>query len=133
MGFPHIKYAALSASVVILSLNSKGSYASQELTENDIPKIIISYYEDKLKYKHDYLGKTFTATMFFDDVGGQAFGGGYFVGFDGINGSAGVTCSFPETLPHEVIDWEAGKPISLTGVVYDIVLATLYLERCEFE
>jgi hypothetical protein len=71
--------------------------------------------------------------MFFDDVGGEAFGGGYFVGFDGINGSAGLTCSFSETMPNEVNFWDAGQSVSLTGVVYDVVLATLYLNRCGFE
>ena len=72
------------------------------------------------------------ATMFFNSVGGEAFGGGYFVGFDGINGSAGLTCSFSETLPNEVVDWESGESVSLTGVVYDVVLSNLYLKKCRF-
>ncbi len=55
------------------------------------------------------------------------------MGFDGINGSAGLTCSFSETLPNEVIDWDAGKSVSLTGVVYDVVLSTLCLKRCRFK
>jgi hypothetical protein len=133
MGFPRLKYAAVSVFIVTLISNFSGIATSQELTPSDIPNIIISYYEDKLKFKHDYLGKTFSATMFFDDVGGEAFGGGYFVGFDGINGSAGLTCSFSETMPNEVNFWDAGQSVSLTGVVYDVVLATLYLNRCGFE
>ncbi len=60
-------------------------------------------------------------------------GGGHFVRFDGINGSAGLTCSFSKALPNEVIDWVAGKSVSLTGVVYDVVLSTLYLKKCEFK
>jgi tetratricopeptide (TPR) repeat protein len=107
--------------------------ASQELAASDIVKIMITYYENESKYKRDYLGKTFMATMFFDNVGRAALGGGYFVRFDGINGSAGLTCSFSETLPNEVIDWDAGKSVSLTGVVYDVVLSTLYLKRCRFK
>ncbi len=133
MGFSRLKYAAISAFIVTLVSNFSGVAASQELAASDIPKIIITYYEDKLKFKHDYLGKTFIATMFFDNVGGEVFGGGYFVGFDGINGSAGLACSFSEAMPNEVIDWGEGKPVSLTGIVYDVVLANLYLKRCKFE
>jgi len=133
MSYPRLKYAVLLIFIVTLISNYSGVAASQELTASDIPKIIVTYYENKLKYKRDYLAKTFIATMFFDDVGGEAFGGGYFVGFHGINGSAGVTCSFSETLPNEVIYWDAGKSVFLTGVVYRVVLAVLYLERCEFE
>ena len=133
MRSPHLKYAAVLIFIVTLFSNSAGISASQELTANDIPNIIVTYYEDESKFERDYLGKTFTATMFFDGIGGEAFGGGYFVGFHGINGSAGVTCSFSETLPNEVIYWNAGKSVSLTGVVYRVVLVVLYLERCEFE
>jgi len=106
--------------------------ASQELAASDIVKIIVTYYENELEFERDYLGKTLIATMFFNNVGGKVLGGDYFVGFDGINGSAGVTCSFSETLPNEVIDWDAGQSVSLTGVVYDVVLSTLYLKRCSF-
>ena len=107
--------------------------ASPELAASDIVEISTAYYENESKFERDYLGKTFTATMFFDSVGGAAFGEGYFVRFDGINGSAGLTCSFSKTLPNKVIDWDAGKSVSLTGVVYDVVLSTLYLTRCRFK
>ncbi len=107
--------------------------ASQELVASDIVKIMIAYYENELEFRRDYLGKTLIATMFFDKVGGEAFGGSYFVRFDGINGSAGLTCRFSETLPNEITDWDTGKSVSLTGVVYDVVLSTLYLKRCRFE
>ncbi len=107
--------------------------ASQELAESDIIKILTTYYENESKFQRVYLGKTLMATMFFDSVGGEVFGGGYFVRFDGINGSAGLTCRFSETLPYEVVDWDAGKSVSLTGVVYDVVLSTLYLKRCRFK
>ena len=133
MGFPRLKFAALSVFIVTLISNLSGIAASQELAASDIPNIIVTYYENKSKYKRDYLGKTLVATMFFDDVGGEVFGGDVFVGFKGINRSAGVTCSFSESLPNEVIYWEAGKPVSLTGIVYTVVLTNLYLERCEFE
>ncbi len=59
--------------------------AFQELAASDIVKIITTYHENKSKFERDYLGKTLIATMFFDNGGGAAFGGGYFVGFDGIN------------------------------------------------
>jgi len=107
--------------------------AFQALAASDIVKIIMAYYENELDFKHEYLGKTLIATMFFDNVGGEAFGGGYFVGFDGINGSAGLTCIFTEPLPNDVIDWDVGTSVSLTGVVYDVVLSTLYLKKCRFK
>jgi len=107
--------------------------ASQQLAASDIVKIITTYHENESKFKRDYLGRTLTATMYFANAGGAAFGGGNFVGFDGINGSAGLTCRFSETPPNEIIDWDAGKSVSLTGVVYDVVLSTLYLKRCSFK
>ena len=133
MGFPRLKYAAISVFIVTLVSSFSGIAVPQELDANDIPKIITTYYEDKLKFRRDYLGKAFISTMFFENIGGEAFGGGYFVGFAGINGSAGVTCSFSESLPNEVIHWDAGKSVSLTGIVYRVVLVNLYLEKCEFE
>ena len=107
--------------------------ASQALAARDIVKIIIAYYENGLDFKRDYFGKTLKATMFFDNIGGEAFGGGHFVGFQGINRSAGLTCIFAEPLPNGVIDWDAGASVSLTGVVYDVVLSTLYLKKCRFK
>ena len=107
--------------------------AFQELAASDVVKIIITYYESESKFERDYLGKTLIATMFFDNVKEETFGGGYFVGFDGINGSAGLTCRFSGTPPSELIDWDAGKSVSLTGVVYDVVLSNLYLKKCRFE
>jgi hypothetical protein len=133
MGFPRLKYAAISVFIVTLVSSFSGIAVPQELDANDIPKIITTYYEDELEFRRDYLGKAFISTMFFESVGGEAFGGGYFVGFAGINGSAGVTCSFSESLPNGVIHWDAGRSVSLTGVVYRVVLVNLYLEKCEFE
>ncbi len=133
MGFPHLKYVIIPVFIVTLISNSSGIASSQDLAASDIPKIMNTYYENKLEFKRDYLGKTLTATMFFNNVREKAFVTGYFVGFDGVNGSAGLTCSFSETLPSEFIDWDAGKSVSLTGVVSGVVLATLYLERCEFK
>ena len=104
----------------------------QELSARDIVKIITTYHENESIFESDYLGKTFKATMYFDSVR-EALGGGYFAGFDGINGSAGLTCRFLKTLPNEIIDWDAGKSVYLTGVVYDVVLSTLYLKRCRFK
>ena len=107
--------------------------ANQKLAARDIVNIITTYHENEPIFESDYLGKTFIATMYFDAVRGEVFGGGYFVVFDGLNGSAGLTCRFSKTLPNEIIDWDAGKSVHLTGVVYDVVLSTLYLKRCRFK
>ena len=107
--------------------------ANQKLAARDIVNIMTTYHENEALFESDYLGKTFSATMYFNAVKSEVFGGGYFVGFDGLNGSAGLTCRFSRTLPDEIIDWDAGKPVHLTGVVYDVVLSTLYLKRCTFK
>ena len=133
MSFPLLKYATISSFIVILIPNYSVITASHELSASDIPKIISTYYEYDLEFKRDYLGKTITAMMFFNNVREKAFVTGYFVGFDGLNGSAGLTCDFSETLPSGFIDWDAGKSVYLTGVVYEVVLATLYLEGCKFK
>ena len=133
MNVPCLKYANISVFAAALISNFSGIAASQELVASDIPKIIITYYENKLEFKHDYLGKTLTATMFFNNVRENAFVTCYFVGFDGVNGSAGLTCNFSETLTSKFIDWDAGKSVSLTGVVSEAVLSNLYLKRCEFK
>ena len=105
--------------------------ANQMLAARDIVNIITTYHENEPIFESDYLGKTFKATRYFDSVR-EALGGGYFAGFDGINGSAGLTCRFLKTLPNEIIDWDAGKSVYLTGVVFDVVLSTLYLKKCRF-
>ncbi len=133
MGFPRLKYAAISVLIITMISTSSVISAPKELSQSDIPKIIITYYENEVDFKHNYLGNTLTATMFFKNVREKAFVTGYFVGFDGINGSAGLTCSFSEAMPNEVIDWDVGKSVSLTGVVYNVVLSVLYLEECKFE
>ena len=133
MSFPRLKYTTVSVCIVALIYNSSGIAASQELSASDIPNIMNTYYENELEFKRDYFGKTLTATMFFTNVREKAFVTGYFVGFDGINGSAGLTCSFSETLTSEFIDWDTGKSVYLTGVVHGVVLATLYLKRCKFK
>jgi hypothetical protein len=132
MGFLRLKYSALSVFIVTLSSSLSGTAASQELSARDIPKIILTYYDDESKFVRDYLGKTFTSMMFFHSVGGEAFRGGYLVGFDGKGESAGLTCNFSESLPDGVIYWQMSRPVALTGIVYKVVLSNLYLERCEF-
>lgn len=107
--------------------------ANQTLAARDIVNIITTYHENELIFEREYLGKTFLATMYFDAVRDEVFGGGSFVGFDGLNGSTGLTCRFSKTLPTEITDWGAGKLVLLTGVVYDVVLSTLYLKRCRFK
>jgi tetratricopeptide (TPR) repeat protein len=106
---------------------------NQDLAASDIVNLITTYHENESIFESDYLGKTFMAKMYFDTVTVAALGGGHFVRFLGINGSAGLTCRFTRTLPNEIIDWDAGKSIDVTGVVYDVVLTTLYLTRCRFE
>ena len=107
--------------------------ADQELAARDIVKIITVYHENESIFESEYLGKTLIATMYFNAFRGAAFGGGHFVGFDGINSSAGLTCRFSKNLPNEIVDWGAGKSVNLSGVVYDVVLSTLYLNRCSFK
>ena len=105
----------------------------RELAASDIINIMTTYHENESMFEREYLGKTLIATMYFDAIRGEVFGGGYFVGFDGKNGSAGLTCRFTKTLPYEIVDWDAGKPVDVTGIVYDVVLSTLFLKRCRFE
>ena len=133
MGASCLKYSTVPIFLIMLISSSPGIAASQDLSANDIPKIITTYYENEQEFKHDYLGKTFAATMFFKSVREKALVTGYYVGFDGKNGSAGLACSFSESPTGEFIDWDVGKSVSLTGVVSDVALAALYLEGCEFE
>jgi hypothetical protein len=133
MRFLRLKYTTVSVLIVTLISNFSSIDASQELSASDIPKILNTYYENEFEFKRDYLGKTLTATMFFNNVREKAFVTGYFVGFDGVNGSAGLTCSFSETMTSEFIDWDAGRSVSLTGVLYDVVFITLYLKECKFK
>jgi hypothetical protein len=72
MGFPRLKYSALSVFIVTLSPSLSGTAVSQELSARDIPKIILTYYDDESKFVRDYLGKTSTSMMFFYSVGGEA-------------------------------------------------------------
>jgi tetratricopeptide (TPR) repeat protein len=105
----------------------------QDLAASDIVNMITTYHENESIFESEYLGKTLMSTMYFDAVRGEVFGGGYFVGFDGESGSAGLTCRFTRTLPNEILDWDAGKSVDVTGVVYGVVLSTLFLKRCRFE
>ena len=106
--------------------------ADQDLAASDIVNMITAYHENESIFERDYLGKSIMATMYFDAIRGEVFGGGYFVGFDGKDGSAGLTCRFAQTLPIEITDWDAGKSVDVSGVVYDVVLSTLFLKRCRF-
>jgi uncharacterized protein len=102
-------------------------------TIKDIPKIVETSRSNEIRFNRDYKGKMFSDVLPFARASESWLGGGYRVGF-GSKGMAGggVDCqiSDPKVL-NEVVEWNPGLMVSVTGRIRTTSMGDLQLENCD--
>jgi uncharacterized protein len=107
--------------------------SAHTFTNNDIAKIVDTSRSNEIRFNRDYKGKMFSDVLPFKSASERWLSGGYHVGFGskGLSGG-GVDCeiSDPKVL-NEVVEWNTGLMVSVTGRIKTTSMGDLQLENCE--
>jgi predicted metalloprotease len=102
-------------------------------TNRDIAKIVETSRSNEIPFNRDYKGKMFSDVLPFKMASETWLGGGYRVGFGSRGmGGGGVDCqiSDPKVL-NEVVEWNPGLMVSVTGKIKTTSMGDLQLENCD--
>jgi predicted metalloprotease len=102
-------------------------------TNKDIPTIVETSRSNEIRFNRDYKGKIFSDVLPFTRASETWLGGGYRVGFGSKGmGGGGVDCqiSDPKVL-NEVVEWNPGLMVSVTGRIKTTSMGDLQLENCD--
>jgi hypothetical protein len=102
-------------------------------TNKDIPNIVETSRSNEIRFNRDYKGKMFSDVLPFTRASETWLGGGYRVGFGSKGmGGGGVDCqiSDPKVL-NEVVEWNPGLMVSVTGRIKTTSMGDLQLENCD--
>jgi predicted metalloprotease len=102
-------------------------------TTKDIPKIVETSRSNEIRFNRDYKGKMFSDVLPFTRASGTWLGGGYRVGFGSKGmGGGGVDCQISDpTVLNEVVEWNPGLMVSVTGRIRTTSMGDLQLENCD--
>jgi predicted metalloprotease len=107
--------------------------SAHTFTKNDIAKIVDTSRSNEIRFNRDYRGKIFSDALPFKSASERWFSGGYRVGFGSKGLSGGgvdYEISDPKVL-NEVVEWNTGLMVSVTGRLKSTSMGDLQLENCE--
>lgn len=99
-----------------------------QLSGKDSSEIVNTSRNNELKFNRDYKGKTFSDVLSFKSASESIFGSSWSVLFGAVTCS-GIT---DQSVLNEIIDWNKGEKVSVTGTVYNTILGTILLDNCRF-
>jgi len=118
----HCLKACIVAAAVVLLMST--AYAA-DFGVADVPTIVSTYRQNSVRFKRDFVGKTFSAILRFDSAS-EHFWGSLTAAFDGGN----VICLSITGDTTKIADWNQGDHIKVDGTVYDVTLGALQLKPC---
>ena len=89
----------------------------------DVPNIVNTYRQNSIKFKRDFVGKTFSANLRFDSAT-EHWCGALTATFNGSS----IVCLSITGDTAKIADWNPGDHIKVDGTVYDVTLGTLQLK-----
>ena len=95
-------------------------------TQTDISTMITTYKQNEARFRHEYVGRLFSARMRLSRVSENVIGETTRVDF------GSVYCNLPRGSNRAIIDWNKGDEIEMTGIIKDIWFRSVELERCSF-
>jgi tetratricopeptide (TPR) repeat protein len=115
--------------------NAKKLFAkvqSNSLTGADLPKITSTYSENEIRFKRDYVGKSFSDVLVFRNATENMFWSGLYTIEFGIGRfTSDLDCS--ESNKEKIAamaDWKKGDHILVEGIVKDVTLGSVKLDPC---
>jgi uncharacterized protein len=102
------------------------------LTGADLSRIVSTYRENEMRFKRDFLGRSFSDTLPFLKTTEKIFSKDvYRVSLGGGNISGDVDCTVSSPADIAVIsNWNKGDNIVVDGVIKDVTLGSVQLEPC---
>jgi hypothetical protein len=99
----------------------------------DLPKIHSEYAANQARWAHEYLGKTFDATMELERIGNIFSNDSFNVSFKEEGGGlfSGVSCGDVAETPL-LLSLNRGDKVHVSGVVADHSVGSVDLKDCEF-
>ncbi len=116
---------------------SPAGAVAQTLDPSDLAQMHKTYDDNEVRYKRDYVGKTFSGVLPFKSAVDQApfKPGTYSVGFGNGLIIPDIECGGVSKQPtlNQIVNWHKGDKIRVTGVVTGHTLGHVDLEQCVFE
>ncbi len=102
------------------------------LSGTDLPKIVNTYRENEMRFKRDFLGRSFSDTLPFLKTTEKIFSKDvYRVSLGGGNVFGDVDCTVSSKADIAVISsWNRGDNIAVEGIIKDVTLGSVQLEPC---
>ena len=104
------------------------------LTTDDLPKIVSTYRENEIRFKRDFVGKLFSDVLPFRSATESMFSGGsYRIGFGTGGFTSDVDCRVTSSADiSRIVNWNKGEKIHIQGLVKDVTMGSVQLDRCNF-
>lgn len=109
-------------------LLSGTAFADTVLNSNDLQQMHETYAANQARFAHDYVGKTFAASMLVSNITENLLNrGNYLVT---LGGSSGVSCS--GVTGDEALAFNKEDTVNVSGVIDDHTLGVVNLSHCVF-
>src|SRR5262245_16805917 len=102
-----------------------------ELGPQDIQRAVDTYKQNEIRFERDFKGRTIGFTWIFYKASSRLFSNGYRVSF-GNNGDVVCTVQDPKVLD-QIVEWNKGQKVSVSGTIDDVTFGTLYLQGCTIQ
>jgi len=113
-------------SIVAATLIAVTPAFADSLGEPDIATIVNVYRQNSVKFRRDYVGAQFSASLPFKSAGEHWYGG--------------LTASFGNVVCLDIVgdtkgiaDWREGGLVSVNGTIEDVTLGTVQLKNCHLQ
>jgi pyruvate/2-oxoglutarate dehydrogenase complex dihydrolipoamide acyltransferase (E2) component len=107
--------------------------AEEALGADSLSKIVDTYRQNEIRFKRDYVGKQFDDVLPFRSAKAKIFSEDqYTVGFGKGMFVSDIDCTVSDKATMDrVIDWNKGDRIRIRGVIKDVTMGSVQLDRCQ--
>jgi hypothetical protein len=91
-----------------------------------ISAIVTTYRQNEARFRHEYVGRLFSARMRLSRVTENVIGETTRVDFSSVH------CNLPRGSNRAIIAWNKGDEIEVSGIIKDVWFGSVELERCSF-
>lgn len=125
-------YLLIVASVIAFSYPAISS--AESLGIGDLESMHSTYKANQIRFKRDYVGKSFVGRIAFRTVRESMFNDGeYTVEFGNGGFTSDVDCKVSDpSVIDKIVEWNKGDVINVSGVVADSLMGSIQLSGCSF-
>jgi hypothetical protein len=93
---------------------------------HDISAMVTTYRQNEARFRHEYVGRLFSARMRLSRVSENVIGETTRVDFGSVH------CNLPRGSNRAIVAWNKGDEIEISGIIKDVWFGSVELERCSF-